>query len=787
MPHFLRQLIVLIGGLLVLSTGRATPAAPLSDSAFRGLVRQYCIDCHNTATHEGSFNLELIVTEAVSANTLNWEKVVRRITTRQMPPIDADRPGESGYRALSQYLISRLDAAAIGRSVPGYVSTIRRLNRTEYRNAIRDLLAVEIAVDDLLPADESSHGFDHITVDDLSPALVTRYVQAAQKIARLAVGSPLERPDAKIFRIPADVTQESHVPGLPLGTRGGGLFRHTFQRGGEYEVQIRLMRDRNDEVEGLHAAHQLEILLDGKRMAGIVVEPPDSGKLADFDDSRLRARISVPAGPHGLGVTFVRRGGSLEETRRQPLNVHFNLHRHPRLNPAIYEVSISGPFAAGEPVDEAEETPSRRRIFIARPGDDFDAESAAREVLRSLARRGYRREVRAADLDRLMEFFREGNERAGFEAGIESAIAALLTSPHFLMKVERSPEGLAAGEAYRVSDFELASRLSFFLWSSIPDEELLELAGAGDLRKPEVLERQVKRMLADGKAANLATNFAGQWLHLRNLDSITPDGRLYPDFDENLRRAMRRETQLHLQDIVSQDHSVLNLIRADHTWLNERLARHYGIPHVYGSRFRRVELPTGSRRGGLLRHGSILTVTSNATRTSPVIRGNWVLENILGSPAPPPPEDVPSLDDRKLLSAHLTVRARLEQHRADPTCAHCHNLMDPVGFALENFDVVGQWRDRDGDEPVDVSGGLPDGSRFSGVTGLESAILKRPELFVTTMTVKLMTFAVGRGVELQDGPVIRHIVRQAAEQDYRFSALVLGIVRSAPFQMRTTR
>lgn len=786
MARFLCQPSFLLGVLVVLLGGAAATGKPLSTSDFDGLVDQYCMACHNSFDVEGGLDLEGIIAQNVAANSNAWEKVVRKIEARQMPPLDEDRPTDAQYEALSHYLVTRLDAAAAKRPNPGRVDTFRRLNRTEYQNAIRDLLAVEIDAADLLPADESSHGFDHITVGDLPPGLLTRYVRAAQKIARLAVGSPVKRPDGTTYRIKADTTQEQHVPGLPLGTRGGGLFRHTFPRAGDYEVQVRLTRDRNDEVEGLHGTHQMEILLDGRRMAGLTVKRPRSGKLADFDDSQLRARIEAPAGPHDLGVTFVRQGASLQETKRQPLNVHFNLHRHPRLSPAIYEVSVLGPFTDGDTPTKAGDTPSRRLIFIARPDEDHNAESAARKVLTTLARRAYRRPVRDADLQRLMAFFRQGHQRDGYEAGIESAVAAILTSPHFLLKIEREPDGVVPGEAYPISDIELASRLSFFLWSSIPDEELLEAAQRGELRKPDVLEAQVRRMLADDRALNLATNFASQWLHLRNLDSITPDGRLYPDFDDNLRQAMRRETQLDVQAIVTEDRSVLELIRADHTYLNQRLAKHYGIPHVYGSRFRRVDLPEGSKRGGLLRHGSILTVTSYATRTSPVIRGNWVLENILGAPAPPPPDNVPSLDDQKVISERLSVRERLEKHRENPTCARCHNLMDPVGFALENFDAVGRWREMEAGKPVDATGGLPDGSRFAGALGLESAILKRPEMFVTSTTEKLLTFALGRGVEPDDGPAIRKIVRQAAKQDYQFSAIVLGIARSTPFQMRST-
>ncbi|MEX2213420.1 MAG: DUF1592 domain-containing protein [Phycisphaeraceae bacterium] len=779
------RLEVLCGLVAFMTVGRAA-AAPLTDSAFGATIDHYCVSCHDAATKKGDLDLETLVAKGVTENSPAWEKALRMIEARQMPPIGKKRPTDDGYGLLSDYLVNRLDASAAKNPNAGRVDTFRRLNRTEYQNAIRDLLALEIDASSLLPADESSHGFDHITVGDLSPALLTRYVQAAQKISRLAVGSPLKRPDGATYRIKPDTTQESHVPGLPLGTRGGANFRHTFPRDGEYEIQIRLTRDRNDEVEGLSGTHQLEILLDKERVAGLVVSPPKNRRAADFDDSKLNARVKVEAGPRDLGVTFIDNGESIEETKRQPLNVHFNLHRHPRLSPAIYQVSITGPFSNEKASDETGDTPSRRRIFVSLPGYKQDA-AAAKKTLARFARLAYRRSVDDADVDRLMGFFDDGQKQGGFDAGIEAALSAILTSPSFLLKIEREPKEAMAGKAYEISQVELASRLSFFLWSSIPDDELLALAEHGKLRQADVLEAQVKRMLADEKASTLATNFASQWLHLRNLDSITPDGRLFPDFDDNLRQAMRKETELHVRELLKSDRGVLDLIRTDHTYLNERLAKHYGIPHVYGSRFRRVDLPPSSQRGGLLRQGSILTVTSYATRTSPVIRGNWILENILGSPAPPPPQDVPSLDESAVIAADLTVRQRLNKHREDPSCASCHNLMDPVGFSLENFDAVGRWRDLEAGRPVDAAGGLPDGSRFTGVAGLEEAILKRPSIFVTAMTERLLTFGLGRGVELSDGPALRQVVRAAANDDYKLSAIVLGIVRSVPFQMRNAQ
>ena len=758
---------------------RAAESRPAATVSLETFVEAHCLDCHDSATKAGGLVLEGVLADEFGRHPEVWERVVRKLTARQMPPPEMPRPDEASYEAVVARLESSLDELAAREPRPGRTETFRRLTRTEYQNAIRDLLALEVDVAALLPADESSHGFDNITVTGLSPTLVSRYISAAQEISRLAVGRAPRTPDAETIRIRPDVTQDSHVAGLPLGTRGGALISHTFPQDGEYEIQVRLMRDRNEQIEGLREAHELEVLLDRRREASFSIQPPPRGASDQSVDADLKARIKVPAGPHVLGVTFVRKGDSLLETTRQPLNVHYNMYRHPRLGPAVYEVSITGPFEAAGPGD----TPSRRRLFVSRLSGPDDEEDCARRILAHLTRRAYRRPVGDEDLKTPLEFFREAREGGDFDAGIEAALSAVLVNPQFLFRIERDPAGVPPGAAYRVSDLEFASRLSFFLWSSIPDDELLDAAERGELSRPEELERQVRRMLADGRSRSLVTNFADQWLYLRNLDSITPDARLFPDFDHNLRQSFRRETELAFERLLREDRSVLDLLRAEETYLDERLAKHYGVPHVYGSRFRRVALGDESRRGGLLRHGSVLTVTSYATRTSPVIRGHWVLKNLVGTPPPPPPPDVPALEDNTV-AATLPVRERLAVHRADAACAVCHDATDPVGFALENFDAVGRWRDMEFGQPVDASGGLPDGSRFSGVAGLEQALLERPELFVRTLTEKLLTFALGRGVEHDDAPAVRRIVREARDGDYRLSSLVLGIVRSTPFQMR---
>jgi len=773
---------IILGSHLSCFGQQPTSTSVAASSAVRQFVDYHCLDCHNQEDAAAGLPLDQISHGEVARHTETWERVVRKLRARQMPPLDTPRPDERTYDTIVAELEKSLDNIAAVHPRPGRTATFRRLNRTEYGHAIRDLLALEIDVSALLPADEASHGFDNVTVSDLSPTLLNRYISAAQKISRLAVGSPLRTPGGDTIRIPADLTQEEHLAGLPLGTRGGVLIRYTFPRDGEYDVQLRLARDRNEEVEGLTEPHELEVLLDRERVQLFRVQPPAEGQGHDAIDAGLKVRFTVTAGPHDLGVTFLKQPSSLLETRRQPYQAHFNMHRHPRQAPAIYQVSITGPFSS----TSAGDTPSRRRIFICRPTQRHEEEACARHILQVLMRRAYRRPVTDGDLNKPMEFYHVARQEGDFDAGIEAALSAVLVSPHFLFRIEADPAEAAPNTAYRISDLELASRLSFFLWSSIPDDALLEAAVRGDLRQPQVLEAHVRRMLADDRAETLVSNFAAQWLYLRNLDSFTPDLRLFPDFDDNLRQAFRRETELFVESIVREDRSVLDLLRANYTFLNERLAKHYGLPHIQGSRFRRVTLEGGGVRGGLLRQGSILTVTSYANRTSPVIRGHWILKNLLGAPPPPPPANVPALKENTV-SATLSIRERLAEHRTNAACASCHNLMDPVGFALENFDAVGRWRDFDDGQAIDASGHFPDGSPFSGPAALEDVILSRPEMFVGTLVERLLTYALGRGVEPDDGPAIRGIIRDAREADFRFSSVVLGIVQSVPFQMRTTR
>jgi hypothetical protein len=708
----------------------------------RAVLERFCIDCHDSDVKKGGFDLTSILGDDIAKHADVWETVVKQLTARHMPPIGKKRPDDAGYAEVVSKLTTELDKQQPN---PGHAPTLRRLTRVEYQNAVRDLLAVEFDAKAAFPTDEISHGFDNITVGDLPPALLDRYITAAQKIASQAIGNS-DKPEITTVRVRGDVTQEYHVPGLPLGTRGGVFIPHVFSREGDYEVQIRLQRDRNEQVEGMNGEHELQILVNREVKAEFTVKPAKD-KNYEKIDAHLKARLHLLAGQQDIGVTFLPKGSPVLERLRQPYKASFNLHRHPRLSPAVYQVTITGPYDAKNTGD----TPSRHLLFGKGSTD-------AKAVLTPILRRAWRRPVTDEDLARLLPFVKEAKD---FESGIESALAAILVSREFLFRTET-----------KLDDAARASRLSFFLWSSITDDELLS-------QHPLDVEAQARRMLRDPRAQALVTNFADQWLYLRNLDSITPDARLFPDFDHNLRESLRMETSLLFEDMVKNDRSVLGLLRTDRTWLDERLAAHYDIPHIFGDRFREVKLESEWQRGGLLRNGSILTVTSYATRTSPVIRGHWILKNLLAAEPPPPPPNVPALDG--VIAESLPIRERLAKHREMAACASCHNLMDPVGFALENYDAVGRWH-----AEADSRGGFADGSEFVGVAGLEDVLLKRPDLFVTALTEKLMTYALGRGLESSDAPAVRKIVKRAKDHDWKFSEIIVGIATSVPFTMKTS-
>jgi Protein of unknown function (DUF1592)/Protein of unknown function (DUF1588)/Protein of unknown function (DUF1585)/Protein of unknown function (DUF1587)/Protein of unknown function (DUF1595)/Planctomycete cytochrome C len=763
--------------LSLLLAAVSSSISAVESPALKSMIQNYCLDCHDDSVSKGDLDLSRVLDKDMVANQQVWEDVLRRINARQMPPADKKkRPTEAEYVSTIEHLEHVLDQHAQQNPHPGRGNTIRRMNRTEYRNAVRDLLAIDVDVTEAIPAEQLSHGFDNVNVSTFSPTLLDRYLTLAKKIAQLAVGAAEKSPGGQTFRMPPDVTQETQMDGLPFGTRGGTLINYNFPRNGDYEFRVRLMRDRDEKVEGMNGEHELLVLIEGKKMASFTVK---SDKDHTTIDNHLHVRLPLTAGPKAVGITFLKELSSVEASLRQPYISRFNLHRHPRKTPAVYQVTITGPYNSTEVGD----SPSRQKIFSSWPQKADEETASAEAIIARLLRQAYRRPITTVDSQRIMEFYHQGRKEGNFESGIEMAISAILVSREFLTHVEREPSDKPSGAVFPLNDIDLASRLSFFLWSSIPDDTLLALAERGVLHKSEVLSEQVTRMLADPKSEALVRNFASQWLHLRNLDSFTPEARIFPDFDDNLRQSMRRETELLFQDVLNNNRNIMSLIDSKYTYLNERLAKHYGIAHVHGTHFRRVEVTKESRRGGILRHGSVLTVTSYATRTSPVLRGKWVLENILGTPPPPPAPDVPALDNVKV-SANLSVRERLAVHRENPACASCHDIMDPPGFAMEQFDAIGQWREREGEAPINASGGLPDGRQFVGIDGLEQGVMQRPELFAHALSEKLLIYALGRGLEVSDAAALRTIVRKAAADDYRLATIIQSVVASVPFTMK---
>ncbi len=772
-------------GPKAVATQRAEPVAPVTASSTalpdQALVQKYCSTCHNDRAKTGGVSFEGIPVAEAGTHSEIWEKALVKLRGGMMPPQGMPRPDDATMNAFIVALEHTLDTQARRSPDPGF-KPVHRLNRTEYGNVIRDLLDLDVDVADLLPADDESHGFDNIAgVLRVSPSLLEQYLGAARKISSLAVGTDTDLIRAA-YRVPPDDSQEDHVDGLPLGTRGGLLFEHQFPQDAEYEFAVFLLRNIVGYMTGLEFPHQLEISIDGERVFLVQVGGEEDNLASDRNmsdtankiDARLKTKVKVSAGPHMVGVTFVRRNAAESD---EPLQAHERNHDLQDMNglPLITHVNVTGPYNPTGPGD----TPSRRRIFTCTPARAAEEAGCARTILSTIARRAYRRPVTDADMAPIMALYAEGRRKGNFEQGVEQGLRLVLANPKFIFRTETSP---AAGIA-KVSDLELASRLSFFLWSSIPDDTLLTLAAQNRLSQPAVLAQQVRRMLADQKSRALVENFASQWLLLRNLKNHVPTPGDFPNFDNELRQSFRRETEMFVESIIREDRSVLDLLNANYTFVNERLARHYGIPNVYGSHFRRVTLKSDERRG-LLGQGSILTVTSYPNRTSPVLRGKYILENILGTPPSPPPPNVDTTLEQKQGEEPKSVRALLEQHRRNPTCASCHRVMDPLGFALENFDGVGEWRLKEPGGTIDPTGQMGTGAAVDGPVGLRKAILSQREMFVRTLTDKLMTYGLGRGVEHKDKPIVRAVARDAAAQNYRFSSIVLGIVNSAPFQMK---
>ncbi|NKB33010.1 MAG: DUF1592 domain-containing protein [Pseudomonadales bacterium] len=787
-----------------------TAPAQTSAELLKATLNQYCLACHNDTLSTADVSFQNIDLSDLEAHGGLPEKVLSQLRNRRMPPMEMPKPSEDVYNEIVNWLETEIDALAAADPNPGRTDTFHRLNRAEYANAIRDLLNIEVDVEELLPADDiDAYGFDNMAdVLTVSPALMERYLSAARKIARLSLGETPAGPVSTTFAVPILLNQDDRMSDdLPFGSRGGIAMNHYFPVAGKYDLSLRLHRNYVNYIRGMGSSHEIQVRFDGRLIETFEIggEEPDvlqapasygGNQFGDreweeymlFADSNLRLRFDADAGPHVVGVSFIRKFTEPEGVLQPPQSVFAAAVNEMRDdNAAIEETQITGPFEPAGPGD----TPSRQAIFLCQPdsGNRREEEACATEILSSMAIRAYRRPLIQEDIDTLMDFYRigRGDGQEGFDAGIQLAIERILISPDFLFRVEQDPLNLPPGTDYQLSNLELAARLSFFLWSSIPDAELLAVAENGQLQNPEVLEAQTLRMLEDPRSNALVKNFAGQWLFLRNLRSLVPDAVEFPEFDENLREAFREESELYFESLLREDRSILDLLGAGYTYVNERLARHYGIEGIYGSHFRRVDLDgnLAEQRGGILGQGSLLTATSYANRTSPVLRGKWVLTNILGTPPPPPPADVPDLPETGEDGQPATIRDRMIQHRANPNCAVCHLPMDPLGLALENYDAIGRWRDTgEADLKIDASGQLPNGQAFYGLNGLREILLDRSGEFAGTVTEKLFAYAIGRPPEYFDKPTVREITRSAALDNYSWSSIITGIVKSAPFRTR---
>ena len=783
---------------------RQTQGAPATSGVTRqAVLDKYCVTCHNSRLRTAGLALDTFDVTKPSANADVWERVIVKLRMGSMPPVGSPRPDAATYRTVASWLEKEIDSAAVARPNPGRNSAVHRLNRTEYRNAVRDLFALDVDVTSLLPSDETSDiGFDNNSdVLSITTAHLERYMSAAREVTRLATGLA-SAAGHKTFDVPLLLSQDDRAnEELPLGSRGGIAIRYYFPADGEYLFKVRLRRTWQEYILGMGTPHQLDIRVDGELLGRLSVGGQATGTPApatftqvdgDYSewvqyleqaDNNLELRALIKSGSRIVGVSFVREMWEPEGVF-QPRQAGELLSNDEAFygRPAVQSVAIGGPYQNSG----SGETDSRREIFVCQPRRAGDEKACATKILSRLARRAYRRPATTRDVQTLLGFFERGRSTGGsFDAGIQLALERLLIDPDFLLRIERTPTRVVPGQAYRLTDLELASRLSFFLWSSIPDQALLAVAERGKLTDPPILEQQVRRMLADPRAKTLVENFAAQWLHLRNLEHVLGDPVAFPDFDLSLVEAFRQETELFLTSMLNEDRSVLNLLNADYTFVNERLARHYGLPGIYGSRFRRVTLPNTKERGGLLGHGGVLALTSYPTRTSPVLRGKWLLDTIFGAPPPSPPPNVPALPERSAASGNVSVRERLEQHRKNPTCASCHAAIDPLGFALENFDALGAWRAADvGGQPIDATGTTLSGVKLEGISGLRALLLDQPEQFAGTVTKKLLTYALGRELEYFDQPTIRRIVRDASVREYRWSSLILGIVKSPAFLMR---